>query len=55
MQQMVFDDRPYIVVAYIKSMEAWSNKWDDVIEGPSGWFSDLSAEPQVSIRLSSSS
>jgi peptide/nickel transport system substrate-binding protein len=55
MQQMVFDDRPYIVVAYIKSMEAWSNKWDDVIEGPSGWFSDLSAEPQLSIKLSSSS
>jgi peptide/nickel transport system substrate-binding protein len=50
MQQMVFNDRPYIVTDYVKSMEAWSSKWADVMEGPDGWFSSFSAEPQLTIR-----
>jgi peptide/nickel transport system substrate-binding protein len=52
MQRMVFDDRPYIVTNYMKSMEAWSSRWKDVVEGPDGWFSSFSAEPQLTIRQS---
>lgn len=50
MQRMVFHDRPYIVTNYIKSMEAWNTRFSDVVEGPDGWFSSFSAEPQLTIR-----
>ncbi|HEX3929224.1 MAG TPA: ABC transporter substrate-binding protein [Nocardioides sp.] len=51
MQRMVADDRPYIVTNYVKSMEAWSSRFSDVVEGPDGWFSAFSASPQLAIRL----
>jgi peptide/nickel transport system substrate-binding protein len=47
MQQMVFDDRPYIILNYNQTIDAWSNKWAGFAEHESvlGLFNNLSKTP----------
>jgi peptide/nickel transport system substrate-binding protein len=44
MQQMIFDDRPYIVLNYNETLNAWSNRWTGFVESVQGWFNPLSKE-----------
>ena len=41
MQQMVFDDRPYVVLVYNDTIDAWSHGWDGFVQSSQGLFSAL--------------
>jgi peptide/nickel transport system substrate-binding protein len=43
MQKMIYDDRPYIILNYNETIDAWSTKWTGFNEAESvqGWFSPL--------------
>ncbi len=42
MQQMVYDDKPYIMLDYREVVEAWSNKWEGYVMSPQGTWNSLS-------------
>jgi peptide/nickel transport system substrate-binding protein len=42
MQQIVFDDKPYIMLDYRDVVEAWSPKWDGFWVSPQGTWNQLS-------------
>ena len=42
MQQMVYDARPYVVLVYNDTIDAWSKKWTGFVQSPQGLFSALS-------------
>jgi len=42
MQQMVFDDKPYIMLDYRDVVEAWSKKWEGYVMSPQGTWNSLS-------------
>lgn len=42
MQQMVFNDKPYIMLDYRNVIEAWSNKWAGYVMSPQGTWNSLS-------------
>ena len=44
MQKIVYDARPYIVLNYNDTLNAWSNKWAGFVESPEGWFNGLSKQ-----------
>lgn len=44
MQQMIFDDRPYIVLNYNETLNAWNKRWAGFVESVQGWFNPLSKE-----------
>ena len=47
MQQILFDDRPYIILNYNQVIDAWSNDWAGFVENESvlGLFNNLSKAP----------
>jgi peptide/nickel transport system substrate-binding protein len=51
MQKMAFDDRPYIVYAYNKVIDAWSNKWTGFVESNQNLFNILSKESLTQVHL----
>ena len=51
MQKMVYDDRPYIVLNYNDTIDAWSNKWAGFIESPQGMVSQLTKASLESVHL----
>ncbi len=50
MQQMVYDARPYIVLVYNDSIDAWSNQWAGLVQSPQGPFSALSKSSLISVH-----
>ncbi len=44
MQQMIDNDRPYIVLSYDDQLNAWSNDWTGFVESSLGLFNNLSKE-----------
>ena len=50
MQQMIYNDRPYIVINYQDQMDAWSHSWTGFIETNQGIFNPLSKESMVSVH-----
>ena len=41
MQQIVYDDRPYIVLVYNDTIDSWSGGWDGFVQSSQGLFSAL--------------
>jgi peptide/nickel transport system substrate-binding protein len=50
MQQMIFDERPYIVISYDKEIDAWSPKFTGFVESPQSIFNSLSLSSLVSVH-----
>ena len=50
MQQMVYDDRPYIVLVYNDTIDAWSKSWAGFVQSPQGLFPFLSKESLTSVH-----
>jgi peptide/nickel transport system substrate-binding protein len=50
MQQMVFDDRPYIILTYDRRLDAWSPKWEGFIESTQGIFNAFSTQSLISVH-----
>lgn len=42
MQQIIYNARPYIVINYNDTIDAWSNRWAGFVESPQGFFNQLS-------------
>jgi peptide/nickel transport system substrate-binding protein len=52
MQQMIFDERPYIVISYDKGIDAWSPHFAGFVESPQSIFNSLSLSSLVSVYQS---
>jgi peptide/nickel transport system substrate-binding protein len=50
MQQMVFKDRPYIILTYDKRLDAWSKKWTGFVESTQGIFNNFSTQSLTSVH-----
>jgi peptide/nickel transport system substrate-binding protein len=53
MQQMLYHDKPYIVLDYLKIIDAWSKDWTGFVEGPQGLYNALSKESLISAHRTS--
>ncbi|HEU4566403.1 MAG TPA: ABC transporter substrate-binding protein [Marmoricola sp.] len=53
MQQMLYHDKPYIVLDYLKIVDSWSKDWDGFVEGPQGLYNALSKESLISVHRTS--
>ena len=42
MQQMIYRDKPYIVLDYLNVVDAWTTKWGGIVESPQGLYNALS-------------
>jgi peptide/nickel transport system substrate-binding protein len=50
MQQMAFDDRPYIILTYDKRLDAWSKNWDGLMESVQGIYNNFSTQSLLSVH-----
>jgi peptide/nickel transport system substrate-binding protein len=50
MQQMVYNDRPYIIISYDKRLDAWSTEWDGFVESTQGFFNAFSTQSLLSVH-----
>jgi peptide/nickel transport system substrate-binding protein len=53
MQQMVFDDRPYIILNYQDWIYAYTKKWDGFVSSPQGIFDSLSKQSLTQVHRTS--
>ena len=50
MQQMAFDDRPYIILTYDRRLDAWSPNWTGFVESTQGIFNNFSTQSLTSVH-----
>ena len=50
MQKMVYDDRPYIMLTYGTTIDAWSPKWAGFVQSVQGLFPFLSKESLTQVH-----
>jgi peptide/nickel transport system substrate-binding protein len=50
MQQMVFDDRPYVVLVYNDTINAWSTHWAGFVESSQGLFGALTKASLIAVH-----
>jgi peptide/nickel transport system substrate-binding protein len=50
MQQMVFNDRPYIILTYDERLDAWSPNWQGFVESTQGIFNNFSTQSLTSVH-----
>jgi peptide/nickel transport system substrate-binding protein len=50
MQDMVFHDRPYIILTYDQRLDAWSPKWTGFVESTQGIFNSFSTQSLTSVH-----
>ena len=50
MQQMAFDDRPYIILTYDKRLDAWSKSWPGLMESVQGIYNNFSTQSLLSVH-----
>jgi len=51
MQEMVYNDRPYIILTYDKRLDAWNSKtWGGFMESSQGFFNAFSTESLTSVH-----
>jgi len=50
MQQMAFEDRPYIILTYDTRLDAWSPNWADFVESTQGIFNNFSTQSLTSVH-----
>jgi peptide/nickel transport system substrate-binding protein len=53
MQQMVYDDRPYIILNYQDWIYAYTKKWDGFVSSPQGIFDSLSKQSLTEVHRTS--
>jgi peptide/nickel transport system substrate-binding protein len=50
MQEMIFEDRPYIMLNYESWISANSKEWDGFVSSPQGVFNSLSKESLTEVH-----
>jgi peptide/nickel transport system substrate-binding protein len=50
MQELAFNDRPYIILTYDQRLDAWSPKWDGFVESTQGIFNNFSTQSLTSVH-----
>jgi peptide/nickel transport system substrate-binding protein len=50
MQQIAFDDRPYIILTYDKRLDAWSKSWEGLMESTQGIYNNFSTQSLLSVH-----
>ncbi len=50
MQELVYNDRPYIVLTYDKRLDAWSPRWEGFVESSQGLFNAFSTQSLLSVH-----
>jgi peptide/nickel transport system substrate-binding protein len=50
MQQMAFNDRPYVILTYDQRLDAWSPKWEGFVESTQGIFNNFSTQSLTSVH-----
>lgn len=50
MQQLAFEDRPYIILTYDTRLDAWSPNWADFVESTQGIFNNFSTQSLTSVH-----
>ena len=50
MQQKILDDRPYIMITYDMTIDAWSPNWTGFIESVQGFYGSLSNQSMISVH-----
>ena len=50
MQQIIFNERPYIVLSYDDEIDAWSPHFAGFVESPQSIFNSLSLRSLVSVH-----
>jgi peptide/nickel transport system substrate-binding protein len=50
MQEMAYNDRPYIILTYDKRLDAWSPKWTGFVESVQGIFNNFSTQSLTSVH-----
>jgi peptide/nickel transport system substrate-binding protein len=50
MQKMAYEDRAYIILTYDKRLDAWSPRWDGLVESTQGIFNNFSTQSLTSVH-----
>jgi len=50
MQELVYNDRPYIILTYDKRLDAWSPAWEGFVESSQGFFNAFSTQSLLSVH-----
>jgi peptide/nickel transport system substrate-binding protein len=50
MQEMIANDRPYIILTYDQRLDAWSRTWAGFVESTQGIFNSFSTQSLVSVH-----
>ncbi len=50
MQDMLYEDRTYIILTYDKRLDAWSPTWTGFLESPQGIFNNFSTQSLTSVH-----
>lgn len=51
MQQMLFEDRPYIILTYDRRLDAWdASRWDGFVESTQGLFNGFSTQSLTEVH-----
>lgn len=50
MQELAFNDRPYIILTYDQRLDAWSPRWDGFVESTQGIFNNFSTQSLTSVH-----
>lgn len=50
MQEIAFEDRPYIILTYDKRLDAWSEDWTGFVESTQGIFNNFSTQSLTSVH-----
>jgi len=50
MQEIAYNDRPYIILTYDQRLDAWSPKWDGLVESVQGIYNNFSTQSLTSVH-----
>lgn len=50
MQQLAYNDRPYIILTYDQRLDAWSPKWTGFVESTQGIYNNFSTQSLTSVH-----
>jgi peptide/nickel transport system substrate-binding protein len=50
MQQLAFQDRPYIILTYDTRLDAWSKKWEGLVESTQGIYNNFSTQSLTQVH-----
>jgi peptide/nickel transport system substrate-binding protein len=51
MQQIAYDDRPYVILTYDQRLDAWSPKWTGLVESVQGIYNNFSTQSLTSVHM----